>query len=740
MGDDWDDFGGTTAVAQHNPADKGHALMGRGRGMSFLTQGVGGLSVNSGGDDGWNDDPTPSSGGFYNNSSRDEDGGRGHGGRGSRGGGRGGRGGQRRFDEDGGGGGFRRNNDKEGGGGGFRRRNDEEGGGGGGFRRRNNDEEGGGGGGFRRRNNDEEGGGGGGFRKRNDEEGGGGGGFRKRNDEEGGGGGGFRRRNNDEEGGGGGGFRRRNNDEEGGGGGGGFRRRNNDEEGGGSGGGFRKRNNDEDGGGGGFRRREDGGGNEEGDEKPKERYIPPAPTEDESEIYGSGISSGINFDNYDSIPVKVTGDNIPPPINTFEAANLRQFVMDNVLKSGYLKPTPIQKHSLPIVMSGRDLMACAQTGSGKTAAFLVPMINAMLEDQRDLVRSGEHTEPHAVIVAPTRELAIQIHAEARKFARGSIVQTRLVYGGTVTGHQIRQLMEGCHILVATPGRLNDFVNRGLVQFGSIRFVVLDEADRMLDMGFLPDIEKVMSHTTMVPTGERQTLMFSATFPSEIQQLAGKFLHNYLFVSVGNVGEACTNVQQIVLQVPKFEKRKTLKNILSEHPDEKTLVFVETKRTADFIASFLSEQNVPTTSIHGDRLQREREEALFDFKKGTRNVLVATAVAARGLDIKNVAHVVNYDLPKAIDEYVHRIGRTGRVGNRGKATSFYDPENDAALAGDLVRILSQAGQPVEDFLQNAGGGGGSGYRGGGRFGGRDIRKFEDEGSSAPASHVEPEEEW
>nr|CAD7199443.1 unnamed protein product [Timema douglasi] len=516
-----------------------------------------------------------------------------------------------------------------------------------------------------------------------------------------GGRGGERGRRNDDGGfGGSRGYNRDDNEDGGGGRRGGYNRDNDGDGGrrgrGGGRGGYRGGRNDDGEDGGGYRshRKDDesgGGVGDDGDkkdEKPREMYIPPEPTENEEEMFGDGITSGINFNKYDSIQVKVTGENKPEPIETFEAAGLRQFVLDNVKKSGYLKPTPVQRYALPIVMAGRDLMACAQTGSGKTAAFLLPIVHVLLSDPHDMVIDSEGVEPHAIIISPTRELTIQIHEQARKFSHGSIVRAVVAYGGTAAFHQAKTLMAGCHILVATPGRLMDYVNRGRVRFSSLRFMVLDEADRMLDMGFMPEVERMMNHPTMVPTGQRQTLMFSATFPEDIQRLAAKFLENYLFLAVGIVGGACADVEQRFYQLTKFEKRPKLVELLQEEGINKTLVFVETKRTADFIASYLSENNFPTTSIHGDRLQREREEALADFKSGRRGVLVATAVAARGLDIKNVAHVVNFDLPKSIDEYVHRIGRTGRVGNRGKATSFYNQEQDSPLARDLVKILKQ----------------------------------------------------
>ncbi|XP_016922578.2 ATP-dependent RNA helicase vasa isoform X2 [Apis cerana] len=496
-----------------------------------------------------------------------------------------------------------------------------------------------------------------------------------------------------------------------------------------------------------FAAREDN--DEEEAQKPKEQYIPPELPNDEKSLFENGVEIGINFDKYDNIQVNVSGENVPQSIESFEAAGLRNIVLDNIKKSGYKKPTPVQKHALPIIMNGRDLMACAQTGSGKTAAFAVPIINTLLERSVDLVVTSTYCEPQVVIVSPTRELTIQIWQQIVKFSLNSILKTVVAYGGTSVMHQRGKLSAGCHILVATPGRLLDFVEKGRVKFSSVQFLVLDEADRMLDMGFLPSIEKMVDHETMVPLGERQTLMFSATFPDEVQHLARRFLNNYLFLAVGIVGGACSDVEQNFYEVARNKKKDLLKEILERENDSGTLggtlVFVEMKKKADFIAVFLSENNYPTTSIHGDRLQRQREEALADFKSGRMFILVATAVAARGLDIKNVSHVINYDLPKGIDEYVHRIGRTGRVGNRGRATSFFDPEEDAPLRGDLVRILKQANQSVPDWLM--GGNANRNFmpgRGISKFGGEDVRESEifaeeytEEAYSVPQ---EPEEDW
>ncbi|CAL1673988.1 unnamed protein product [Lasius platythorax] len=505
------------------------------------------------------------------------------------------------------------------------------------------------------------------------------------------------------------------------------------------------------------RGRRGGPSEDNNEEEPKKReiYIPPEQPNDESSLFGNDVSMGINFDKYDDIEVKVTGENAPRSIQSFDQSGLRTILLDNIRKSGYTKPTPVQKYAIPIIMSGRDLMACAQTGSGKTAAFVVPILHTLLESPRDLITTASSCEPQALIVSPTRELTSQIHQQVKKFSLGSIIRAELAYGGTSVSHQREKIFAGCHVLVATPGRLLDFIGRGRVKLSSIRFLVLDEADRMLDMGFLPDIEKIVDHETMVPAADRQTLMFSATFPSEIQELASRFLKNYLFLAVGIVGGACADVEQNFYQASgQPEKRKLLKELLEKQSQmgsiEGTLVFVEQKRHTDFIAAFLSESNFPTTSIHGDRLQREREEALSDFKRGKMSILVATAVAARGLDIKNVAHVINFDLPKTIDEYVHRIGRTGRVGNRGKATSFFDPNVDMPLTGDLVKILKQADQAIPGWLESGGGGGSRTFasgRGSRRFGGVDIRgnndaygETYDDVGYAPPVPAEPEEVW
>uniref|UniRef100_A0A8C3XTE5 RNA helicase n=1 Tax=Chelydra serpentina TaxID=8475 RepID=A0A8C3XTE5_CHESE len=441
------------------------------------------------------------------------------------------------------------------------------------------------------------------------------------------------------------------------------------------------------------------GETESGDSQgPKVTYVPPPPPDNEEAIFAH-YQTGINFDKYDTILVEVSGLDPPPAILTFEEANLCQTLNKNIAKAGYLKLTPVQKYSIPIILAGRDLMACAQTGSGKTAAFLLPILAHMMKDGITASHFREQQEPECIIVAPTRELINQIFLEARKFSYGTCIRPVVIYGGTQTGHSIRQIMQGCNILCATPGRLMDIIGKEKIGLRKVRYLVLDEADRMLDMGFGPEVKKLISCPGMPSKDRRQTLMFSATFPEEIQRLAGEFLKpEYLFVAVGQVGGACSDVQQTILQVSQYSKREKLVEILQSIRDERTMVFVETKKKADFIATFLCQEKIPTTSIHGDREQREREEALRDFRSGKCPVLVATSVAARGLDIENVQHVINFDLPSTIDEYVHRIGRTGRCGNIGKAISFFDSVSDSHIAQPLVKVLSGAQQEVPSWLE------------------------------------------
>ncbi|XP_064153272.1 ATP-dependent RNA helicase DDX4-like isoform X2 [Anguilla rostrata] len=442
----------------------------------------------------------------------------------------------------------------------------------------------------------------------------------------------------------------------------------------------------------------DEGKGEAEDGGPKVVYVPPPPPEEEESIFAH-YETGINFDKYDEILVDVSGSNPPQAIVTFEEAGLCETLGRNVSRSGYAKPTPVQKHGIPIIAAGRDLMACAQTGSGKTAAFLLPILQQLMADGVAASRYSEVQEPEAIIVAPTRELINQIYLEARKFAFGTCVRPVVVYGGISTGYTIREVLKGCNVLCGTPGRLLDIIGRGKIGLSKLRYLVLDEADRMLDMGFEPDMRRLVGSTGMPPREQRQTLLFSATYPEDIQRLAADFLKtDYLFLAVGQVGGACSDVEQNVYEVTQYAKRDKLVELLQTTGVERTMVFVETKRKADFIATFLCQENISTTSIHGDREQREREQALGDFRSGRCPVLVATSVAARGLDIEHVQHVVNFDLPSTVEEYVHRIGRTGRCGNTGRAVSFFDPATDTPLARSLVKVLSGAQQEVPSWLE------------------------------------------
>ncbi|XP_055125553.1 ATP-dependent RNA helicase DDX3Y isoform X3 [Symphalangus syndactylus] len=391
----------------------------------------------------------------------------------------------------------------------------------------------------------------------------------------------------------------------------------------------------------------------------------------EQELF-SGGNTGINFEKYDDIPVEATGSNCPPHIENFSDIDMGEIIMGNIELTHYTRPTPVQKHAIPIIKGKRDLMACAQTGSGKTAAFLLPILSQIYTDGpgealkavKENGRYGRRKQyPISLVLAPTRELAVQIYEEARKFSYRSRVRPCVVYGGADIGQQIRDLERGCHLLVATPGRLVDMMERGKIGLDFCKYLVLDEADRMLDMGFEPQIRRIVEQDTMPPKGVRHTMMFSATFPKEIQMLARDFLDEYIFLAVGRVGSTSENITQKVVWVEDLDKRSFLLDLLgATGRDSLTLVFVETKKGADSLEDFLYHEGYACTSIHGDRSQRDREEALHQFRSGKSPILVATAVAARGLDISNVRHVINFDLPSDIEEYVHRIGRTGRVGN------------------------------------------------------------------------------
>ncbi|KAI4380444.1 hypothetical protein MLD38_006635 [Melastoma candidum] len=455
---------------------------------------------------------------------------------------------------------------------------------------------------------------------------------------------------------------------------------------------------------------------------------------------GSEIGGGdevANLDAYEEVPVESSGEDVPGPVGGFDEVELGVTVMENVRRCKYLKPTPVQRHAMPAVMAGRDLMACAQTGSGKTAAFCLPVIAKVAGDLESLgsrvFGRRKMVSPLALVLAPTRELACQIFEEARKFALGTGARVAVVYGGAPFGLQMRDLERGADILVATPGRLVDIVERGKATLTWIRYLTLDEADRMLDMGFEPQIRKIVQQMGMPPPGTRQTLLFSATFPEDIQRLASDFMLNYIFLTVGRVGSSAALIAQKVLFVEEFEKNTRLLDLIrsQEHNvssgvKQLTLVFVETKRGADALETYLCSSGFAATAIHGDKVQHEREKALRSFRKRSIPIMVATDVASRGLDIPDVSHVINFDLPKSIDDYVHRIGRTGRAGKSGLATAFFNYKN-TPLAKDLVNLMQEAKQEVPPWLTKcekraSGGYGHPSHRGRvSNFGGRDIRR-------------------
>jgi len=453
--------------------------------------------------------------------------------------------------------------------------------------------------------------------------------------------------------------------------------------------------------------------------------------------------TGIDFNEYDKIPVQLSGRDTASlvSIERFSEAKLSKPLLDNLGRCGYDRPTPVQKHSIPIVCEGRDVMACAQTGSGKTCAFMVPAMECLLRSGPPAMpmdtRPKRTPMPCVVVMAPTRELASQIFEEGRKFAFKTGIKCCVVYGGADIREQRRELNQGCDVLVATPGRLTDMFERGLVTLAFTQFLILDEADRMLDMGFEPQVRNIVEGTDMgkLATHQRQSMMFSATFPKEVQFMARDFLHDYVFITVGRVGSASELVEQHVVYSDDRDKVKILGDVLTEHlpKDGLCLIFVETKRGADSLERELwNSGSIRVTTIHGDRSQSEREEALYNFRNGRSPVLIATDVASRGLDIPNVHLVVNYDMPKAIDSYVHRIGRTGRAGRRGKAVALVNDRCAGPMLRDLLDILYEGKQESPDWFEDLcrrvrGGGGGSRKgkgkgkgKGGHRFGGRDAR--------------------
>ncbi len=347
---------------------------------------------------------------------------------------------------------------------------------------------------------------------------------------------------------------------------------------------------------------------------------------------------------------------------------------------GYEHPTPIQVEAIPVVMNGRDVMGAAQTGTGKTAGFALPMIQKLLPHANNSMSPARHPV-RALILTPTRELADQVAESVKNYACHTGLRSTVVFGGVDIGPQTTALRSGVEILIATPGRLLDHVQQKTLNLSQTEILILDEADRMLDMGFLPDLQRIIN---LLPK-QRQNLMFSATFSPEIRKLAGTILNNPLTIEVARSNATADNVTQVVYKVEDAEKRDAVVHIIRSRELKQVLVFSNTKIGASRLARQLEQEGVKATAIHGDRTQQERMAALDAFKNGTIDVLVATDVAARGLDIAEMPCVINYDLPFNAEDYVHRIGRTGRAGASGDAISLCTDKDERLLA-DIEKLI------------------------------------------------------
>ncbi|KAM3353527.1 hypothetical protein ACQJBY_024602 [Aegilops geniculata] len=414
--------------------------------------------------------------------------------------------------------------------------------------------------------------------------------------------------------------------------------------------------------------------------------------------------------------ITVEGREVPKPIRFFHEANFPDYCMQAIAKSGFVEPTPIQAQGWPMALKGRDVIGIAETGSGKTLSYILPGLVHVGAQPR--LEQGDG--PIVLILAPTRELAVQIQAEATKFGSYSRTRSTCIYGGAPKGPQIRDLRRGVEIVIATPGRLIDMLEAGHTNLRRVTYLVLDEADRMLDMGFEPQIRKILAQIRP----DRQTLYWSATWPREVETLARQFLQNPYKVMIGTAElKANHSIQQIVEVISDHEKYPRLSKLLSDLMDgSRILIFFQTKKECDKVTRQLRMDGWPALSIHGDKAQSERDYVLAEFKNGKSPIMAATDVAARGLDVKDIKCVINFDFPTTIEDYIHRIGRTGRAGATGMAFTFFTHSN-AKYSRNLVKILREAGQVVNPALEamskssgSMGGGGNFRSRGRGGFGG------------------------
>jgi ATP-dependent RNA helicase RhlE len=366
---------------------------------------------------------------------------------------------------------------------------------------------------------------------------------------------------------------------------------------------------------------------------------------------------------------------------TFADLQLVEPILRALTQAGYVNPTPIQLAAIPHLLKGKDLLGCAQTGTGKTAAFALPMLQYLSSNPK----RTQPKQPRALILTPTRELAIQIEENFRSYGQFLKLKTALVFGGVSQGPQVKALAQGVDVLVATPGRLKDLINQRYINLQSLEIFVLDEADRMLDMGFIHDIKKII---TMLPQ-KRQNLFFSATMPADITKLASTMLVDPVRVEVTPVSSTAEKIVQSVMFVDKEKKRDLLRTILKDKKFSRVIVFTRTKHGANKVVEVLTKNGITSEAIHGNKSQNARQKSLDNFKKGRVRILVATDIAARGIDIDDISHVINFEIPNISESYVHRIGRTARAGAQGIAISFCDAEERAFLR-DIEKLI---GRPI-----------------------------------------------
>ena len=364
----------------------------------------------------------------------------------------------------------------------------------------------------------------------------------------------------------------------------------------------------------------------------------------------------------------------------FKDLKLISPILDALKDQNYSEPTEIQAKSIPLVLNGDDVLGSAQTGTGKTAAFAIPIIQHLMNGEQNHLKNRKIS---SLVVTPTRELAIQIEENFKAYSKYTKIRSTVIFGGVSQHSQTRALKNGIDILIATPGRLLDLMNQGYISLKGIKYFVLDEADRMLDMGFIHDIKKIIQKLPK----KRQSLFFSATMPQNIVDLSRQILVNPKKVSVNPVSSAAETIKQFLYTTNKDKKRNLLLHILSDPKLEQVLLFSRTKHGANKIVKNLSKKNINCAAIHGDRNQNQRQKALKDFKDGNIRVLVATDIAARGIDINKLRYVINYDIPNESETYVHRIGRCGRAGEEGIAISICEPEENAYVR-DIEKLIKQ----------------------------------------------------